>query len=330
MVSPELTAQEKDNRRTAFIITSTLYIGLLMLCFLWIVMVIPDPLPSEIAEGGIEVSYGFDNQGSGDVESYAPPNTNPPNPQAKAGNPPVDPQPQPEPQPPAPTPQPAPKANDDDAIVTTDDEDAEEVETKPEPKKEEPKKKVETPVAKPVEAPPKPTPKPTPPAPKVEEKPKPQVDQRALFKKTDKPGAGGTGNGTSDRLAGNNNGDDVGKVGDKGDPRGIMGAKNYSGTPGSGGGDAGGVGSGVNTNIRGWKARIRQPNPDELESDGFVVFNVEIDEDGKVQRVLVKESTLPPADVAVCKRYVQSGTYTPEAGNEGGGVGTVKFVIKAR
>ena len=306
--SPELAAQEKDNRRTAFIITSTLYIGLLMLCFLWIVMIIPDPLPSEIAEGGIEVSYGFDNQGSGDVESYAPPNANPP----------------------APAPQPAPKASDDDAIVTTDDEDAEEVETKPEPKKEEPKKKVEAPVTKPVEAPPRPTPKPTPPAPKVEEKPKPQVDQRALFKKTDKTGAGGTGNGTSDRLAGNNNGDDAGKVGDKGDPRGIMGSKNYSGTPGSGGGDAGGVGSGVNSNIRGWNARIRQPNPDELESDGFVVFSVEIDEDGKIQRVLVKESTLPPADVAVCKRYVQSGTYTPKDGNEGGGVGTVKFVIKAR
>lgn len=327
----QASAQEKDNRRIAFLITSVLYTALLMICFLWIVMSIPNPLPSEIAEGGIEVSYGFDAQGSGEVESLAPPNTNPPNPDAKAGNPPIDPQPKEESTPVTPPqPQASPKADDDDAIVTTDDKDSpDEVKTKPEPKKEEPKKKVEAevPVKKPAETP-KPTP--TPPAPKVEEKPKPQVNQRALFTKTDKPGAGGVGNGTSDKVAGNNNGDDEGKVGDKGDPRGIMGSKNYSGTPGSGGGDAGGVGSGVNTNIRGWNARIRQPNPDELESDGFVVFNIEIDEDGKVQRVSVKESTLAPSDVAVCKRYVQSGTYTPKDGNEGGGVGTVKFVIKSR
>ncbi len=327
----QISAQEKDNRRTAFILTFVMYSALLLICFLWIIMVIPDPLPSEIAEGGIEVSYGFDAQGSGDVESLAPPNTNPPNPDAKAGNPPVDLQPKQETTPVTPPPQPqtSPKTSEDDAVVTTDDEDSpDEVKTNPEPKKEEPKKKIEaeTPVKKPVETV-KPTP-PAPPAPKVEEKPK--VDQRALFTKTDKPGAGGVNNGTSGKTAGNNNGDDEGKVGDKGDPRGIMGSKNYSGTPGSGGGDAGGVGSGVNSNIRGWNARIRQPNPDELESDGFVIFNIEIDEDGKVQRVAVKESTLAPADVAVCKKYVQSGTYTPKDGNEGGGIGTVKFLIKSR
>jgi|GEM_PF-3423287 len=327
----EINSQEKENRRIALIITSVLYIALLMICFLWIIMSIPNPLPSQIAEGGIEVSYGFDNQGSGEVESYAPPNTNRPNPDARQGNPPVDPRPQPQSAPPAP-PQPAPKADDDDdAVVTTDDEKAEEIKTRPEPKKEEPRKKTvtETPTKKPVETPPKPA-TPTPPAPKVAEAPKPQVDQRALFKKTDKTGAGGVGNGSSDRLAGNNNGDDVGKVGDKGDPRGIMGSKNYSGTPGSGGGNAGGIGTGVNSNIRGWNARIRQPNPDELESDGFVVFNIEIDEDGKLKAVTTKESTLSPVDVAVCKRYVQSGTYTAKDGNEGGGVGTVRFTIRSR
>ncbi len=330
-MATQVSVQERDNRRVAFIITSTLYIALLIVCFLWIVMIIPDPLPSEIAEGGVEVSYGFDAQGSGDVESLAPPNTNPPNPDAKAGNPPVDPTPRPEPTPPSPQPQSSPKASDDEAIVTSDEDDSPvEVKSKPEPKKEEPKKKIETetPVKKPVETP-KPTP-PAPAAPKVEEKPQPTVDKRSLFTKTDKTGAGGVGNGTSDKVAGNNNGDDEGKVGDKGDPRGIMGSKNYSGKPGSGGGDAGGIGTGVNSNIRGWNARIRQPNPDELESDGFVVFNIEIDEDGKVQRVSVKESTLSPADVAVCKKYVQTGVYTAKDDNEGGGIGTVKFVIKSR
>ncbi|MDJ1497001.1 hypothetical protein QNI19_28955 [Cytophagaceae bacterium DM2B3-1] len=326
----EISSQEKENRRIALIITSALYIGLFMICFLWIVMIIPDPLPSEIAEGGVEVSYGFDQQGSGDVESLAPPNTNPPNPDAKSGNPPVDPQPKPEAAPVTPPPsQSSPKASNDDAIVTSDDEDSPlEVKTKPEPKKEETKKKVaeETPVKKPVETPKPATP--ATPAPKVEEKPK--VDQRSLFTKTDKTGAGGVNNGTSNKVAGNNNGDDEGKVGDKGDPRGIMGSKNYSGTPGSGGGDAGGVGSGVNSNIRGWSAKIRQPNPDELASDGFVVFNISIDEDGKIQSVTVKEATLSPADIAVCKKYVNSGTYTPKDGNDGGGVGTIKFVIKSR
>ncbi len=330
MAASTLT-EEKENRRTAFVITSTLYIALLIICFLWIVMIVPDPLPSEIAEGGVEVSYGFDNEGSGDVESYAPPNNNPPNPEAKSGNPPVDPMPQPEAAPAPAQPQAAPKA-EDDAVVTTDDEDAvEEVKATPEPKKEKPKEKpvAETPVKKPIEKP-KPV-TPTPPAPKVEEKPKPQVDQRALFKKTDKTGAGGVNNGTSGKMAGNNNGDDQGKLGDKGDPRGIMGSKNYSGKPGTGGGDAGGVGSGVNSNIRGWNARIGRPDPDKLQGAGYVVFEVKIDEDGKVISVRQVESTLSPEDAAVCKRYVQSGTFTPKDDNDSPAAvstGTVKFVIQ--
>ncbi len=326
------TSNERENKRIAFTITSVLFIALLMICFLWIIMVIPDPLPSEIAEGGVEVSYGYDAQGSGDIESLAPANNRPPNPNAKAGSPPVDPKPVQESSP-ASSPKAASSKADDESVVTTDDPDSkEEVKTRPEPKKEAPKKntEVEKPIKKTVE-----TTKPVttaPVAPKVEEKPK--VDQRALFKKTDKPGAGGTGNGTSNQTAGNNNGDDNGKTGDKGDPRGIMGSKNYSGKPGTGGGDAGGdgdgSGSGISARITGWNARISQPNPDDLSSDGFVIFKVTIDEDGRVDHVTVVQATLPPQDVALCKTYVQKGKYTAKEGNEGGGVGTVKFTIKSR
>jgi outer membrane biosynthesis protein TonB len=231
MLSEEI---QNQNRRRALVVSVGIHAVVFALLFFLVVFRPPDP-PITMSMYGVEVDFGVDDEGSGDIQSLAPANTNPPNPDARAGAPEEsEPAPRPESRPSPPAADPTPE----EPPLTADDAESP-VEIKEPPK-------IERPVLRKEEPRPETPPSPTPPAPeqKPEEK---KVNPGALFTKKD--GAGGLSDGTSDKLAGNNNGDDEGKVGDKGDPRGIMGGKNYR-APGTGGG------SGTAVNVQGWRCSM--------------------------------------------------------------------------
>jgi outer membrane biosynthesis protein TonB len=169
--------------------------------------------------------------------------------------------------------------------------------------------KIERPVLRKEEPRPETPPSTTPPAPEQKPEPEKKVNPSALF--TKKNGAGGLSEGgTSDKLAGNNNGDDEGKVGDKGDPRGIMGGKNYSGDPGTGGGSGGGSG-GAAANVQGWRLQFAPKEKDPYDEGGRIVFTVKVDEEGNVVDATPRESTVSPEMVAFYKKQAMKMRFEP-------------------
>jgi protein TonB len=192
-----LSQQEEKNKRIAMGVSLVAHLLLLLFLFYFLAWKAPDPPLDQL--GGIEMSFGTTETGSGDVHSRAQPNPSENTEDSKpaATAPKVTPTPQPQPQP--------VKTATPEKVVTTTME-------SPVSVKEEPK-------------------------PKVEEQPKEvvkKVDNRALMSGKAKDGAGNGTAGSSNRPTGNNNGDE-GTVGDKGDPRGLMNGKK-TGKGGSGGG----------------------------------------------------------------------------------------------
>ncbi len=314
MLSQEV---ENQNRKKAMLTSIGIHGAVFLLLFFLVVFRPPDP-PITMSMYGVEVDFGVDDEGSGEIRSLAPANTNPPNPDARAGAPEqAEPEPRPESQLSPPPSEPTPE----EPPLTTEDEESP-VEIKEPPKIERPVLKKEEPRPQPpvTAAPPAPEQKP------VEEK---KVNQNALFTKKD--GAGGLSNGTSDKLAGNNNGDDEGKLGDKGDPRGIMGGKNYEGDPGSGGGTGGGNGGrGPNANVQGWRLQYAPREKDPYDEGGRIVFVVKVDEDGNVVDATPRESTVSPEMVAFYKKQAMKMRFEPKEDNASPApisTGTVTFTI---
>ena len=159
--------------------------------------------------------------------------------------------------------------------------------------------------------------------------PKPVVNNDALMTPNPKKdGAGGNEGGTSDKVAGNNNGDKTGKVGDQGNPEGKLEAKALYGTPGGGGG-----GTGPAYNIRGWMPDSRPNVNDGSDESGRVVFQVKIDDEGRIISVVPIEKTVSPAVVAFYKREVEKLTFSPTSENTVPApvsTGTITFIIRSR
>ncbi|MBF8962242.1 hypothetical protein I0P70_03200 [Pontibacter sp. FD36] len=302
-----LSQEEEKNKKIAAGISITLHIIILLLLFFLLAWNGAPGNPDE--EIGIEINYGTDAMGSGDVQSKATPNESKNVQDSKPA--PTQPDPLPEPKPVAaatptpPTPVETPK------VVTTPVESPVSVkeEVKPQPK---PTPKVEE-VKKPVEQPKEEVKKPEP------EKP------RTLYpgKPTESTGTGKAG--TSNEATGNNNGDDANKVGDKGDPRGQMTAKNYEGTPGGGGGGDG-------LDMAGWRYDI-SPKRDPYENEtGFVKFRIRIDADGNLIGIDRLESTVSPHVEKWYREQLQKTTFSRTGGGRSttGATGTVTFVIRSR
>ncbi|GAB2537229.1 hypothetical protein [Rufibacter soli] len=189
--------EEEKNKRIAMGVSIVAHLLLLLFLFYFLAWQSPDPPLDQL--GGIEMSFGTTETGSGDVHSKAQPNPspNPVDSKPAAVAPKVTPTPQPQPQP--------VEASKPEKVVTTTAE-------SPVTVKEEPK-------PKPVEAPKE-----------VVKK----VDNRALMTGKAKDGGGNGTAGTSNTPTGNNNGDED-NVGDKGNPAGLYPGKS-NGKGGSGGG----------------------------------------------------------------------------------------------
>ena len=194
----------EPHRREALIGTLVVH-GLLLLLFLFTHFHGPNPPLAALGGDGVELNYGLDEAGSGDIQSMAPTNNSP---NREDSRPPkASPDPQPRPVATA-TPDPTPPAQE--KIITSDAE--------------------ESPVSE--------APVVTPAPPKEEVKVAPRVPRKVAVTFAPKGSATGGGNGvngTSSAPTGNNNGDRPGSTGDQGDPNGSLDAKALYGNPGHGG-----------------------------------------------------------------------------------------------
>lgn len=270
-MSIALTQEEEKNKRIAAGVSIGVHVLIVLLLIYMLAWRAPDPPAEEI---GIQLNFGMDNVGSGDVQTEATPNESKNVEDSKPA--PTQPDPEPEPQP-QPTPQPTPPAQpvETPKVTTTTAPEPvsvkEEVKPvpKPQPKKEEVKK---------------PEPKPEP---KKEEVVKKEPEKpKSLYPGKPTTSTGTGKNGSSDAATGNNNGDDTGKVGDKGDPAGDVNAKALYGKAGGGGGGS--------LNLPGWRYDIEPKRDPYTNETGIIRFRIRIDADGNLVNVERVESTVSP------------------------------------
>jgi len=271
--------KDKDRRR-GIVATTLVHLTILFALF-FLALRTPLPLPGE---EGVEVNFGYDEQGYGEIQSEsAPPESQPtlPPPQEQ----PQLAEPEPEiidPEPEAVEPEPVIA---EEEIITQETEEApvieektEEVEEEPEPKKEEPEEIIEE----------KKEPEPVKEEPEVEpedkpvdssyiadteeaveevvEEPKPVVNQRAIYP------------GTSKNKSGTNQGITQG-AGDMGKPQGYKDSDKYDGRGGEGNGPSFSLGE------RGSKY-LDQPSA-KFNEVGTVRISIWVDREGKVVKAQV-------------------------------------------
>jgi len=299
------TSQEKKDKKIAMAVSVIFHALLVLLFFFIMAWRAPNP---PLEEYGIEVNFGMDATGSGDLQTTAQANesTNREDSRPALTTPePAKPEVQPKPTPPAAQPQAqeALAAENDNPVVFK------KVEEKPTP--EPPKEEVKVV---------KSTPEPPKEEVKVVEKPK------ALY--PGKTKADNTGNGTagtSNKATGNNNGNDGDAVGDKGDPNGKLDAKSLYGKPGGGGG--------ASLNMPGWNYDV-QPKQDPYENEaGKIVFRITIDANGDIENISTIESNVSPQVVKWYRDQVFKTTFSrtsSKAANDQGASGTITFIIRSR
>ena len=220
----------KKDRITA--LAGTLLVHALVLLIFILVSAFRTPLPLP-GEEGVEVDLGMYNQGMETEQTETPAipqQSTPPKPQVKE------------------------TTDAKEEIVTQN---TEEVPSLPTEKKEEPKKeenKVE----------PKETPK------EPEESTQPVVNQKALFKGSDKPQEGGSQGIT-------------GQPGDQGNPNGLVGINKYEGQ--------GGQGNGTGYDLGGRGATALQRPSKDFPEEGHIVVEIWVDRQGNVVRTNIAKGT---------------------------------------
>jgi len=306
--------KDKENKLIALMSTGGVQLVLLFLAFFFISWQEPDPpLSSLSGANGIELNFGMDTEGSGDIQPTEPVGTDKPK-EEKAEENKEEQQAKPQEEVEAVEPVKESKVKDapvEKVVTGTDDESPVSVKEKKEAVK---------PVEKPKE--------------KVEVKPKEEVrkeDSKAVYKpntsKTDTEKT--TGDGKEGKPG--NQGDDKNKTGDKGDPRGTPDAKAMYGNPGSGGDGPGGNG-GTGLDLYGWDwDYIPKPNIPDNET-GRIVFLVEVDEDGTLQRYQKESSTVSIATERACIASIERLTFSKKSGAKVPPIskGRITFVIRQK
>lgn len=313
-----LNRLERENRQKALVATLVLHVLLLLLLFFLKAWQATD---THLEDAGIELNFGLDNVGSGDVQTRNQPN---PLPNREESQPPVEKR---QPQPAEPVDRVPPRVEpvrtkslpvEEEPDITSRVESPVKVAERPVKKveritKSEPKSEV---VAKAVE---------TPPAPPR------QPDARTAYKRTPgSTGGGGAGNGTvgaNPNPGGNNNGDDNSGVGDKGNPQGTLDAKALYGKPGSGGG------GGSSLSLTGWTWTSRPIVNDQSSETGRIVIQIKVDDQGDIISVKILEKTVSQSVAELYKRAVERLSFVPT--NASGvrptqSTGTITFVIRSR
>ena len=294
----------EPHRREALIGTLVVH-GLLLLLFIFMVFKGPNPPLAALGGGdGVELNYGLDPAGSGDIQSMAPANDSR---NREDSRPPIaSPDPQPRPVATA-TPDPTPPSQE--KIITSEAE--------------------ESPVsAAPVEIP----------APAKEEvKVVPKAPRKVAVTFSPKGSATGGGNGvngTSNAPTGNSNGDRPGTVGDQGDPNGSLDAKALYGNggegDGSGRGRGRGVGDGDGLEMSGWAPDSKPSVPAIDDNSGVVRFKIKINEDGEIQAISKVSGNISSAQEKLCRDALNTMSFRRTNSGTGGATGFYTFKITVR
>lgn len=297
----------EEHRREAIIGTIVLH-ALLVLLFLFTVFTGPNP-PLEAMSGGggdVELNYGLDPEGSGDVQTTAAANASQNREDSKP--PALSPDPTPTPT----TAQEDPTPPTQEKIITSDVE--------------------ESPATAPVVE------TPAPPKEEVKETPKPKRQVNVAFSPKGSNNGGGTGtNGTSTAPTGNNNGDRPGKVGDQGDPNGSLDAKAlYGAGDGEGGGDGGGrgrgrgAGNGDGLDMSGWRFESTPHVEFVDDNPGVIKFKIKITEDGEVESVTKVSGNVTPQQEKLCRDKLVDANFVRTNSGSGGATGFYTFRFSVR
>ena len=283
----------EPHRREALIGTLVVH-GLLLLLFIFMVFKGPNPPLAALGGGdGVELNYGLDPAGSGDIQSMAPVNDSR---NREDSRPPVaSPDPQPRPVATA-TPDPTPPSQE--KIITSEAD--------------------ESPVSvAPVETP-------TPAKEEVKVIPKAPRKVAVAFSPKGSATGGGNGvNGTSNAPTGNNNGDRPGTVGDQGDPNGSLDSKALYGSPGRGGtGSSPGSGG---LEMSGWAITNVPEIPKLDDNAGVARFKIIIDGNGEVQAVIKVSGSISAEQAKAVRDALLNAAFRNVNGNAGGATGFYNF-----
>lgn len=154
---------------------------------------------------------------------------------------------------------------------------------------------------------------------KPAEETKPVVKKEALY--SDK-------SGTKKGETNQSQGDDPGKVGDKGNPQGKLDAKALYGKPGGGGG-----GDGFGLAMAGWEWASKPKTPDLPDNeDGRIVFEIECDEDGEIVGITTLERGLSPRAEQLLKDEIRKNSLIRTSNGQAPqkSKGKVVFVLKTK
>ncbi|UOQ51629.1 hypothetical protein [Hymenobacter cellulosivorans] len=286
----------EQHRREAIIGTVAVH-ALLLALFVFTVFKGPDPPLLGLGGDGVELNYGVDEAGSGDVQSKAVANESP---NREDSRPPAS-SPDPEPRPVQQAAPPVPQEAAEEKIVTSEAE--------------------ESPVKLP------PVEKPAPRKEEVKEVPKASAEKpRTLYTPKGSANGGGNGeNGTSNAPTGNNNGDKPGSVGDQGNPNGSLDAKALYGQPGSGGSGRSPGSGGLEMSGWGW---VKQPSAPPIDNNpGFVRFKIKINADGEVESISKVSGNVSPAQEKAFRDALENAEFRRTSSAEGGATGFVTFRV---
>jgi len=303
---------ERKNKKKALLYTTVIQVILFVVLFFIVAWRAPDP---PLPDYGIELNFGLDDEGSGDVQ-----------PEIAVGN-----EGKAQEQP----------AEDKPVVKDEPEEIKEEIQEEakpiePKPAEEQIVSKVESPVVvkekkeevKPVEKPAeKPEEKKVEEKPKIEEKKveeKPKVNPDAVYKPSTQSGNADSKATESKEGKPGNHGDDTGKTGDKGNPEGTLDAKALYGKPGGGAG-------GSSLELAGWDWD-EIPKPDVPNNiTGRIVFEIVVNSKGELDGYKVIENSLNTEAAKACREAVEKLTFIKTGSNVPAiSKGKITFVVRAK
>ena len=292
---------EKKNKRIAALSTAAIQVFVVFLLFIIVAWRAPNP---PLPEYGIEINFGLDDEGSGDVQ--------PETPVGNEGNQPEEPAQQEEVQE-------EPEVKEEAVKENTKPAETKEVE-------EQPVSKVESPAVVKEKEPEKPAEKPKEKVEekKVEKQPEVKKEQPKAVYKPSNDQATAEKEGAKEGTPGNQ-GDDKDKTGDKGNPEGKLDAKALYGEPGGGGGGV----SMTGFNGFDWPTVQTPSLPDQ--AFGVYEFIVKVDDQGEVvdvkavQRGLSLEAEQKLKAVIQRLEFVPKGTNLPPISE-----GRIKFKVVSK
>jgi periplasmic protein TonB len=267
---------EKSSKPQA-IAGAIIFHALLLLLFFFFVMKVPNPPLRTIGGSGIELNYGLDEAGSGDLQTLNQANESDQNVES------------------APTDVTAANTSTEESNQENQNQTEEQTtvitgneKINYEVKEKEVKKSTDVSINK------------------TEKTPNTQTTN------TEKAKTNGT-TGTAQTTGGNNNGNQPGKTGDQGSKTGTVESKALYGNEGNGGPGSGGVGG--NLDIAGWNWDDKPVIKDDTDESGKIVIGFRIDEQGEVIKVWKIENNLSPSVYKLYEDEVRKLTFSKRSDN---------------